>query len=304
MDLVNLPTDPAQAQFSAYIPAHNKAAKSVAALHFGSMAELVSHVPGKKPTGIRVHCDTAWGDNAEFCGTPNMATATRYALEGWREGAERARPLLEKIKTSRPTRKALVKWSVAGAVPSVPRYLSGDPLHMRTMATAASKKRPVITLLSNWSSPRMVDAKVFESVAVAAAAICDRLEDAGYRVEIIAGRRCSSERGGETGHVADLFARIKAPQDVMDLSRVAFGIGHPSALRRLAFAVSAIHPAFYDATVIGQGMPSDFDKSEMPAGTFALPSNKRVQDACGGDALKTFDFVVAELTKNGCPGLE
>jgi hypothetical protein len=304
MELINLPTDPAKAQFSAYIPAHNAAAKSVAALHFGSMAELVSHVPGRKPTGIRVHDDTAWGDDAGFCGTPDMETATRYALEGWQEGAERARPLLEKVKAARPAQKKLVRWDVAGATPSVSRFLSGNPLNMRTSAMSRSHRMPVITLLSNWSSPWTVNAKVFESVAVAAAAICDRLEDAGYRVEIIAGRRCSSERGGETGHVADLFARIKAPQDAMDLSRVAFGIGHPSALRRLAFAVSAIHPAFYDATSFGQGMPSDFDKVDMPAGTFALPSNKRVQDACGADALKTFDFVVAELTKNGCPGLE
>lgn len=305
MDLINLPTDPARGQFASCVPAFHKEAESTAALHFGSMAELVAHIPVKKPTDIRLHDDTAWStEKADFCGTPDIQTAIRYARDGWEDGAKRARPLLDKVKAARPTQKKLVRWDVAGATPSVSRFLSGNPLSMRNDAMARSHRTPVITLLSNWSSPWHVDAKVFENVAVSAAAICDRLEEAGYRVEIIAGRRCSSVPGGEKGDAADLFVRVKAPQDPMDLARVAFGVGHPAALRRFAFAVSAIHPAFYKATHWGQGMPSDFGQTEMPPGTFAIPSNKRIGEACGKDELKTFDFVVAELTKKGCPGLE
>jgi hypothetical protein len=305
-DLKSLPTDPKGAQFAPYLPGFGSEAKSIAAIHFDSMADFMAYVPEKDPGGDR-HCDAAWTttkDRVAFCRTPNMRAALEYARDGWKEGADRARPLLDKIKTARPVRKALVKWSVAGAIPSVPRYLSGDPMHMRTVGTAASNKQPVITLIANWSTPAFVDAKVFECVAVAAAAICDRLEDAGYRVEIIGGRRCSSDHGGVKGHIADLFARIKAPEDTMDLARVAFGLGHPSALRRLSFAIASIHPAFFNATRYGQGYATDFGNLEMPPGTYALPSNAKVESSCGTDPMKAFDYVLASLVKQGCPGLE
>ena len=302
-DLKALPANPEGAQFAPYIPAFHPSAKTVAAIHFDTMADFVSYVPKLDPGGDR-HCSSAWEGSASFCGTRNMAEALRYARDGWEEGAERARPLLEKIKTARPTRKALARWDVAGAVPSVPRYLAGNPLNMRNRQTVTSNRQPVITLVTNWSTPARVDARVFECAAVAAAAICDRLEDAGYRVEIIAGRRCSSERGGNGGHVADLFARLKAAEDTLDLPRVAFGLGHPSVLRRLSFAIASIHPAFRKATEYGQGYASDFGDLEMPPGTYALPANRRIEDACGTDPLKTFDFVLAAMIKQGCPGLE
>jgi hypothetical protein len=302
-DLKSLPTDPAKAQFAPYLPAFHPEAKSIAAIHFDTMAELMEYVPKTDPKGER-HCGSAWSGESSFCRTKNMAEALDYARNGWEQGAERARPLLEKIKTARPVRKALVKWGVAGAIPSVPRYLSGDPMHMRTVGMAASNRQPVITLVANWSTPASIDARVFECSAVAAAAICDRLEDTGYRVEIIAGRRCSSDVGGQKGHVADTFARLKAPEDAMDLARMAFGLGHPSALRRLSFAIASIHPNFRAATEYGQGYASDFGELEMPPGTYTLPANKNISANCGTDAMKAFDYVLASLIKQGCPGLE
>lgn len=307
MDLKSLPTDERGAQYAPYLPAlPTSGIKSVARLHFDSMADFAAVVPEHDPEGDR-HCGHAWerGSNmVSFSLTKTMTEALKLAREGWEEGAERARPLLEKIKTARPVRKTLSRWDVAGAVPSVPRYLAGNPMHMKTQAMSASNRQPVLTIVSNWSTPAVVNAKVFEASAVAAAAICDRLEDAGFRVEIIAGRRCASEVGGEKGHIAETFARIKAAEDSLDLARLAFGLGHPSALRRLSFAICSMHPAMRDATIWGQGYASSFDKAERPPGTYSMPANAGVEAKCGTDPLKTFDYVLAHLKKQGCPGLE
>lgn len=303
-DIKTLSTDPARAQFAPYLPAFDAKALSVASIHFDTMADLAAYVPATKPTGA--HCDSAWDKGGTFSGTRNIAEALGYARDGWQVGADRARPLLERIKTTRPTRRTMARWDVAGATPSIPRYLAGNPLNMRAMATAASNRQPVITIVSNWSTPAGVDAKVFECAAVAAAAICDRLEDAGYRVEIIAGRRCASvpSREKTPAHVADIFVRIKAPEDSMDLARVAFGIGHPSTLRRLSFAMTATHPNFRAATHYGQGYAVDFGDLEMPPGSYTIPANRRIEDACGTDPMKTFDYVLSNLIAQGCPGLE
>lgn len=306
LDLKALPTDERGAQFAPYLPAISDNVKSVARLHFDTLADFAAYVPTHDPGGDR-HCGHAWetgADTRNFTLTPNMTEALRFARDGWEEGAERARPLLEKIKTARPTRKALVRWDIAGAVPSVPRYLAGNPLHMRAQAISASSRQPVLTIISNWSTPASVSAKVFEASAVAAAAICDRLEDAGYRVEIIAGRRCSNDLGGETGHVMETFAKIKSAEDTLDLARLAFGLGHPSTLRRLSFAIASIHPAMRDATYYAQGYASNFDKLERPPGTYTMPANKGVEATCGHDPVKVFDYVLKHMKKQGCPGLE
>lgn len=306
MNLRDMPTDERGAQFAPYLPILSGEAKSVARLHFDNMADFAAVVPESDPGGDR-HCGGAWeqaASTASFALTKSMTQALKLAREGWEEGAARARPLMEKIKTARPVRKTLSRWDVAGAVPSVPRYLAGNPMHMKTQRLSVSNRQPVVTIVSNWSTPAFVSAKVFESSAVAAAAICDRLEEAGFRVEIIAGRRCASEIDGEKGHVAETFARIKAPEDSLDLARIAFGLGHPSALRRLSFAICAIHPHMKKATHYGQGYASDFDKVERPPGTYTMPANKGVEANCGSDPLKTFDYVVKHLKKQGCPGLE
>lgn len=306
MNLRDMPTDERGAQFAPYLPVLSGEAKSVARLHFDNMADFAAVVPESDPGGDR-HCGGAWeqaASTASFALTKSMTQALKLAREGWEEGAARARPLMEKIKTARPVRKTLSRWDVAGAVPSVPRYLAGNPMHMKTQRLSVSNRQPVVTIVSNWSTPAFVSAKVFESSAVAAAAICDRLEEAGFRVEIIAGRRCASEIDGEKGHVAETFARIKAPEDSLDLARIAFGLGHPSALRRLSFAICAIHPHMKKATHYGQGYASDFDKVERPPGTYTMPANKGVEANCGSDPLKTFDYVVKHLKKQGCPGLE
>jgi hypothetical protein len=306
MNLREIPTDERGAQFAPYLPALATDAKSVARLHFDNMAALAAVVPERDPKGDR-HCGGAWEQSdgtAAFALTKNMTQALKLARDGWEEGAERARPLMDKIKTARPVRKTLSRWDVAGAVPSVPRYLAGNPMHMKTQRLSVSNRQPVVTIVSNWSTPAYVSAKVFECSAVAAAAICDRLEEAGFRVEIIAGRRCSSNTDGEKGHVAETFARIKAPEDSLDLARIAFGLGHPSALRRLSFAICSMHPDMRSATIYGQGYASDFDKAERPPGTYTMPSNKGVEANCGSDPLKAFDYVVKHLKNQGCPGLE
>lgn len=306
MNVRDLPTDERGAQYAPYLPALSGKAESVARLHFDNMAAFAEAVPEHDP-GRNRHCGGAWEQGSStvmFTLTKGMAEALTLARNGWEEGAERARPLLEKIKTARPVRKTLSRWDVAGAVPSVPRYLAGNPMHMKTQAMSASNRQPVLTIVSNWSTPAHVDAKVFESSAVAAAAICDRLEDAGFRVEIIAGRRCSSALDGEAGHVAETFAKIKAAEDSLDLARLAFGLGHPSALRRLSFAICSMHPDMKKATIYGQGYASSFDKAERPPGTYSMPANKGVEAACGTDPLKTFDYVLKHLKGQGCPGLE
>lgn len=302
-------TDGSRAQFAPVLPVLPDNGKPVARLHFDSLADIAALIPDRNPRGSSEHWTKK---NQSFYGA-SMMQALDMARNGWREGAERARPLMDRVKIERPTRRSITRYAIAGAVPSVPRYLAGNPLHMKTHERKVTTQSPVVTLIGATSAPWYVSADLFMAQAVAASAIVDRLEDAGFRVEVIAGRRESSDPNGaangsgannKTGHRAEMFFRAKAAQDSLDLDRVVFGLGHPAAHRRLLFAIGEIHPD-YDSALTGcQGYAVGFDNLERPPGTYILPGLAALYRKEIKDPVAVFDNAIEHLRAQGCPGLE
>lgn len=315
MDISSLKTDGTRAHLAPFLPDIPDNGKPVARLHFDTLADLAALVPEDAPRNA--HDTHGWAnyEKNKHGNARTMADALRMAREGWREGAERARPLLDRVKVARPTKRSLVRYDVAGAVPSVPRYLAGNLLNMRTFQRSATSQRPVITIVASTAAPWFVEAGTFEGLAVAAMAIVDRLEDTGFRVEIIAGRRESSETGnnnaarkgtGENnrlGYRSEMFFRLKAADDALDLDRVAFGIGHPAVHRRILFAAGGIHPDYKDSLGMGQGYAVGLSALERPPGTYILPSLASLHNDNVTDPVAIFDRAVATLRDQGCPGL-
>jgi len=311
MSIATLPADGTRAAFADILPPIPDNGTPVARLHFDSLGDLAAMIPDSPRKG---RPGSAWIDDndRDFYGV-TLTEARRLARDGWQEGAERVQPLLDRVKTARPTRKALTRWDVAGAVPSIPRYLAGNPLHMRTRQISATSQQPIITLISSTSAPWWTATATFERLATAAAAIVDRLEDAGFRVEIIAGRRESSDPSGAgsasgannaRGHRSEMFFRVKAAQDGLDLARVAFGIGHPSVHRRLLFAAGNSHPAFDASLGDSQGFAVGLPPLERPPGAYVLPALAHLEKQVKHDPVAVFDHVIETLKAQGCPGLE
>ena len=314
-DINTLQADGSNAHLSQYLPAlPSVAGGSVARLHFDSLADLAAYIPVRAPENLTQQSKRYWGttgpNEREFFGpVDTMAQTLDLARNGWADGAERARPLLDRVKTSRPTARKLARYDVAGAVPSIPRYLAGNPLNMRSIARTATTKQPVITLICNVAAPSHVPHELFQNRAIAAAAIVDRLEDAGFRVEIISGRRESSERGeknNKTGHRSEMFFRLKSAQDTLDLPRVCFGMGHPAALRRMLFGACDLHASYKASLGDFQGYAVSLASLDMPPGTYALPDLRTIENDMdkSRDPIKVFDYVLQFLTKQHCPGLE
>jgi hypothetical protein len=310
--IATLPADGSRAAFADILPPIPVVeGTTIARLHFDSLSELVELTPEKQTREGR-DSDAWTSSDKEFYGI-SMREARRLARDGWQEGAERVQPLLDRVKTARPTRKALTRWDVAGATPSIPRYLAGNPLHMRTRQTSQTNQQPIVTLISGTSAPWWTGTGTFERLACAAAAIVDRLEDAGFRVEIIAGRRESNDSTGAgtasganncKGDRSEMFFRVKAAQDSLDLARVAFGIGHPAVHRRLLFAAGLSHPAFDASLGWDQGFAVGLPPLDRPPGAYVLPALPTLEKQVTHDPVAVFDHVLATLKEQGCPGLE
>lgn len=313
MALENLPADGSRAHFAPVLPELPDNGKPTARLHFDSLAELAAMIPAKPPAKLANRSYWAGTDEGFYGSTKNMAEALTLARDGWQEGAARAMPLLDRVKMARPTRRALTRFDVAGAVAVIPRYLAGNPLAMKTQQRSATNQSPIITLVSSTSAPWHVSPDTFESAAVAALAIVDRLEDAGFRVEIIAGRRESNNSDGAAdgsgannakGSRCEMFFRLKAAQDPLDAARVVFGIGHPAVHRRILFAAGDMHPAF--RLILGeyQGYAVGLPPLDRPAGSFVLPSIAAMGKKKITDPIAAFDHAIETLRAQGCPGLE
>lgn len=312
MQIADLDTKGGRAHFADILPTLPENGKQTARLHFDSLAELIGHLPQDRPNGRAAQY---WRDgDMSFYGC-TMTEALDMARNGWKEGAERVAPLLDKVRTERPTARRITRYDVAGAYAVVPRHLAGNPLAMRRHEISKTNKQPVITLVCSASAPWNISPAVFEAVACAATAVTDRLEDAGFRVEIIAGRRESSDMRGTTeangennakGYRSEVFFRAKAADETPNLARLAFALAHPGVFRRILFAVTELHPD-YDKSMFGcQGYAIALAAvKDRPAGTYVLPAMAHLHKVSKkGDPIKIFDEVISTLKEQGCPGLE
>ncbi len=184
--------------------------------------------------------DNGWredGQRYEFTKTSSMSKAIKLTRDGWAEGVEMASKVAERISGQQPTKRARVH-SVAGGSVNVGRMLSGNPLHMRQRVKQPAHK--VVTLIHTFNNSHTVDAGDMEIRAAVVAAIADTLENNGFSCEILAAANnvYGLEKGYETNrdrHAIDVI-KLKSAGDRLNLSDVMFGLGHPSFLRRFAFA--------------------------------------------------------------------
>jgi hypothetical protein len=273
---------------------------------FASVEAFAKHVKGT-PEGW--HDSAHESGNKDWRGTETMAEAINLAVNGWREGADKAAKLREKISALKPSARRLIKYSVAGATPNIPRYLAGNPMHMRTYDTVKSRQRPVITLVSDIGANNNVEGETFLNRAAVIAAIVDVIEDSGYSCHVIGYFGTKAKAFGERVH-ARVHARcavtIKEPDQPVDIGRMAFALGHAAVFRRLGFAVMT-EDRFTEDLGFGIGTTHSLEKDMLAMdNAFILPSVKEhtveAKFKSEPHAMTVgLDYMIESLTEQGCP---
>jgi hypothetical protein len=247
-------------------------------------------------------CDAGWGRGSgdeAFRGTKTMTQALMLAREGWQEGATKVQSLVDRINVAHPMQRRAVRYDVAGAFPCVPRAVAGDPMHMRRLDTVRSRKRPVLTLVSDMSVAAMIEASSLVNRAAVVAAIIDRIENAGFSVEVLALAQTSNYSGQPSVQVG---VRLKDAGQPLDLPRLAYGVGHPSMYRRLAFAQWGHEHCLSE---LGHGLGHAYpSKPDAFDGCYLLlaPDDEHFQTE--KRALdKGLPYLMASLREQGCPAV-
>lgn len=247
--------------------------------------------------------DCAWSQgDPEWSGSKSMGETITMAKTGWPEGAERVSRIRDYVTAHNPVRKQNVQYGIAGTTPCVPRAVAGDINNMRMPASALSKRRPIITLVSNMGAYCHVQSKMISNRSAAVAAIIDQIEAAGFCVEVIAISPCKSYSKWSMCTTV----LVKPSHMPTDIGRLAFGLGQASMFRRLAFADRALEPIAREGLGHGMGGTIQLERTEemKDKDVYLLPSNNVMSELFEDElttATKGVEWLIEQLREQGCP---
>lgn len=242
------------------------------------------------------------GDKS-FYGTSSLQECLELAKNGWKEGAEKADKLRGLIAAKIPRSPKLVKYDVAGAVPNVPRAVSGNLLNMKALDLAKSRRRPVLTLVSNMAVNCGVDAAAISNHASVVAALIDQIEEAGYACEVLSTATTKSGYGNGSKSVATTV-RVKQSNQPVDLPRLSFALGHAAFYRRLVFGDWGLEK---ESSFLGMGLGSACPldpKALNKQGVYVIPESSNKLFGTEEKAMNEgLQYLLLALKRQECPAL-
>lgn len=258
-----------------------------------------------------VFCDNGPWEVAEFLNRPKVGryvyesedtdggidldTAKRYLRDGWQKGADELHQLLAQLPfSSNASGVSHWKMDIAGDMPDVGRYVTGEPAHMRARNRQQGNK-PTVHLLCNTALMSTVSNRSQKNYWMAVCGLIDWMESRGIRVEldrvgVVESRGIRSFQGW----------KIKRAEDALDLSALAFALGHPASHRQVVWGMRRrVRPLVWDphyirqadAVLIGaenayllNGVVDSGDEARTLAGACLLAA-KRINEAAGEPLL-------------------
>lgn len=297
----------------------------------GDASHLAEYLPPMPKTGHAVYWSSvsvwaqalqsadlskAW-DASHLVETPSRdswhgaSVAETYSLarDGWSEGADRVATLRDRVNAESPVQRRYARYGVAGAIPNVPRYLAGNPQHMLRLDNAAARQRPVITIVSELGISAFVDSQALMRRAAVCAAIVDAIENAGFSCHVIGTVEMKND-----SFIARAAVSIKEASSPVDISRLAFSIGHSAVTRRMTWGIFGLLPEFKKVTkCMGYPFKANFDGMAAKH-VYYLPKLGNSRQVAEYDCMHESDFesddaaisrglpaMVERMRAQGCP---
>lgn len=218
-----------------------------------------------------IHDLTEWldtkGVSATFRGhrTESLSPESKWAgvvyddarellQSGWSIESEKLNAMLNVADMkAKPMPAQKFGYGVVGFAPVVPLVLAGVPQNMLTKVKALGRDK-VITVNKSISYNCGASSEEIEKESVKALAIVRRLEKVGYAVNLNVVWGVSSRNGGN-GTRYLWKVRVKAANERMNISKVAFPLVNPAFLRRIMFSVLEKWDGTPDSFTCGYGYP-------------------------------------------------
>lgn len=189
--------------------------------------------------------------NAEFSKTKSFDEAIELFKNGW---SDMATKLVQKLKVIenqiQPNMRPKNIMNMAGYQACVPAYLNNQPNAMFSKKNVPVKQK-VITVNKSVDYSGMIKADIIIEESIKALQVIKKLEAQGLRVNLNVVLGTSA--GGKQ---FIMQIKIKAANEKLNVSKLAFPLVHPSMLRRLFFRFIEVYPKFTKAFIYSYGKPA------------------------------------------------
>ena len=205
----------------------------------------------------------------KFSGVRGWPHMRELALKGWPDGLKK---LVHAMARTRHTvaRRPKRRMDVAGAFPSVPLAVAGDPLYMVHRLPQDMTSAPVVRLAIQRNAMASYEVNEFENYGAAVMSYVDALEQSGIRCEL--NLLFHAEGQGKRKAVYSALVRIKNAESPMNYDHMAFCLIHAAVQRKISIVHRVGHntsdlPGFEYA-----GRTLNPDKSILPHDMLLVPS--------------------------------
>lgn len=235
--------------------------------HHASLAALVRYIDNTPRLwsygeSVSTRASNNWDLNTGY------EASLKLARDGWREGATHLAQGLASLPAIQTTSKR--SYGVSGSRPSVSRAITNNPRCMIRKRKGTQGQKPIVSIAVCVSANCNMDAEPMSNYGLAIARYVDELEAKGVRVELIAAI-ITRIKGVRCVHTWT----VKEANSAMNLSDVAYSIGHPACFRRLGFALIERVPT---PECGSYGQAQDLEASDLSTPAIILNGMKTVND--------------------------
>lgn len=237
-------------------------------------------------------------DTPGWAGVRTIEEAYHLAETGWKEGVPDVIKIRDTVNALNPVAPKAVKYGIAGSICNVPRAIAGDIKNMKQMDSAISKRKPVITLLSDMAANCGTRGEEITNRAAVVAAVVDQIEARGFAVEVIAVATTRS-----AGKNVVTAVKVKNAGQPVDIGRLAYGVGHVSMFRKLIFASWTSRQ---ECQFLGGGLGSTYtmDLKDLEGkGAYYVPSPEgtSVFESKESACSEGLNYIINSLIDQQCP---
>ncbi len=233
--------------------------------HFASLLDLLDYIENSQRVTSKKSSENL---DKHFTGTESFQQAFEMCKNGYfSKDVENFQNIFFKIanQVARKLKLIKVKHDVVGAVPDVPRYLTGNPLNMLNLENKEKVKKPkTIVLNFNSSTSASTSKSTIEKRGLTFVLLFDLLRKLGSPVKLNLVEFSSSEDFYVNTEVV-----LMKNKDMINISKIYFPLVHPSYLRRIMFALEERLPELKNRQEYfhGYGCPESYRKYVKMTGT-------------------------------------
>lgn len=227
-------------------------------VEFDSLTEMAQYIEdneGKYAADCHGSSASTIEERNRFYYTRDMKEAIELARNGWKKGADLISKSLEHVHAIGKGYTFTPKSEVSGESVDIGKFLSGDPENMLEWELVETTGKKVVDIYFNCVASASTDGQQLIRYGSVCLTVVDYLESIGVRVNLYSYFSTPLQRKDKM-----IICKLKGADEYLNLQSCAFGLCHPSMMRRFMFRIIELFEGWHQS---GYGTQVEYGKTAM-----------------------------------------